>query len=215
MLLATKPCMYQPSAFREERLETLHALIRAHPLAMLITGGPGGLIANLVPFTLADTGDKGTLRAHLAKANDQVDALNSAAEALVVFQGPEAYITPSWYASKKEHGRVVPTWNYAVVQVRGTPRVIDDADWLKTQVTALTSGQEDQRSEPWKVTDAPESFINGQIRAIIGVEIPILTIEGKWKVSQNRSAADRRGVYEGLRAEGINEDMAKLVAEKK
>jgi transcriptional regulator len=182
---------------------------------MLITGGPGGLIANLVPFTLADTGDKGTLRAHLAKANDQVDALNSAAEALVVFQGPEAYITPSWYASKKEHGRVVPTWNYAVVQVRGTPRVIDDADWLKTQVTALTSGQEDQRSEPWKVTDAPESFINGQIRAIIGVEIPILTIEGKWKVSQNRSAADRRGVYEGLRAEGINEDMAKLVAEKK
>jgi len=207
--------MYQPSAFREERLETLHALIRAHPLATLITGGPGGLIANLVPFTLADTGEKGTLCAHIAKANDQVDALKSGTETLVVFQGPEAYITPSWYATKKEHGRVVPTWNYAVVQVRGTPRVISDTDWLKTQIGALTSAQEDQRSEPWKVTDAPQPFIEGQIRAIIGVEIPILTIEGKWKASQNRSAADRHGVYEGLRAEGRSEDMAKLVAEKK
>jgi transcriptional regulator len=207
--------MYLPSAFREERLETLHALIRAHPLATLITGGSAGLIANLVPFILADLGDKGTLRAHIAKANDQVDALKSGADTLVVFHGPEAYITPSWYASKKEHGRVVPTWNYAVVQVRGTPRVIDDLDWLKTQIGALTSSQENRRSEPWKVTDAPESFIDSQIRSIIGIEIPILTIEGKWKVSQNRSAADRQGVYEGLQAEGINEDMAKLVAERK
>jgi transcriptional regulator len=207
--------MYQPSAFREEQLETLHALIRAHPLATLITGGPRGLIANFVPFILADTGDKGTLRAHMAKANDQVNALSSGADTLVVFHGSNAYITPSWYASKKEHGRVVPTWNYAVVQVRGTPRVIEDSDWLKTQIGALTSAQENERSEPWKVTDAPESFIEGQIRAIIGIEIPILAIEGKWKVSQNRSAADRQGVYEGLQAEGINEEMAKLVAERK
>ena len=207
--------MYQPPAFREERLETLHALIRAHPLATLVTAGPGGLIANLVPFILADTGDKGTLRAHVARANDQVDALKSGAETLVLFHGPEAYITPSWYASKKEHGRVVPTWNYVVVQVRGTPRVIDDTAWLRAQIGALTSSQENQRAEPWKVADAPESFIDGQIRAIIGIEIPILTIEGKWKVSQNRSTADRQGVYEGLLAEGINEAMAKLVAEKK
>jgi transcriptional regulator len=215
MLPAKKPLMYQPSAFREERLEILHGLIRAQPLATLITYGSGGLIANLVPFTLADTGDKGTLRAHVAKANDQLEALKSGADTLVVFHGPEAYITPSWYASKKEHGRVVPTWNYAVVQVRGTPRVIDDSDWLKTQIAALTSGQEGQRSEPWKVADAPESFIDGQIKAIIGIEIPIQTIEGKWKVSQNRSAADREGVYEGLHSEGINEDMARLVAERK
>jgi len=205
--------MYQPSAFREERLETLHALIRAHPLATLITGGPGGLIANFVPFTLVDTGEKGTLRAHIAKANDQVDALKSGAETLVVFHGPESYITPSWYASKKEHGRVVPTWNYAVVQVRGTPRVIDDPDWLKAQIGALTSAQENRRSEPWKVTDAPESYIGSQIRAIIGIEIPILAIEGKWKVSQNRPPADRQGVLDGLQAEGINQDMARLVAE--
>jgi transcriptional regulator len=207
--------VYQPPAFREERLETLHALIRSHPLATLITAGSGGLIANLVPFTLADTTGKGTLRAHIAKANDQVDALKAGAETLVVFHGPEAYITPYWYPSKKDHGRVVPTWNYVVVQVRGTPRVIDDAAWLRAQIGDLTSAQESRRSEPWKVTDAPQPFIEGQIKAIIGIEIPILNIEGKWKVSQNRSAADRQGVCEGLRDEGLNEDMARLVAEKK
>ncbi|HSU30066.1 MAG TPA: FMN-binding negative transcriptional regulator [Bryobacteraceae bacterium] len=205
--------MYLPTAFREDRLQTLHALIRAHPLATLITAGSGGLLANLVPFTLVDSGDKGTLRAHIAKANDQVDALCLGTETLVVFQGPEAYITPSWYVSKKEHGRVVPTWNYAVVQVRGTPRVIDDPEWLRAQIDDLTTGQESQRSIPWKVTDAPEHFISSQIRAIIGVEIPILNIEGKWKVSQNRSAADRQGVEEGLQREGVCEEMAKLVAQ--
>src|SRR6185437_3048876 len=130
--------MYQPIAFREERLEVLHALIRAHPLATLITAGKNGLIANLVPFILADTGGKGTLHAHIAKANDQVNALKSGDETLVLFHGPEAYITPSWYASKKEHGRVVPTWNYVVVQVRGMPRVIDDAAWIRAQIGALT-----------------------------------------------------------------------------
>ncbi len=207
--------MYQPSAFREERLETLHALIRAHPLATLITAGTGGLIANLVPFILVDAGGKGTLHAHIAKANDQVDALQAGAETLVVFHGPEAYITPSWYPSKQEHGRVVPTWNYVVVQVRGTPRVIDDPAWLRAQITALTASQENRRAQPWKVTDAPQSFIEDQIRAIIGFEIPILSIEGKWKVSQNRSAADRQGVYEGLQREGLSQEMARLVAEKK
>jgi len=207
--------VYQPIAFREERLEVLHGLIRAHPLATLITAGSGGLMANLVPFTLVDTNDKGTLRCHIAKANPQINALRAGAETLVVFHGPQAYITPSWYASKKEHGRVVPTWNYAVVQVRGTPLVIDDPQWLRLQIDALTSAQEDQRAEPWRVTDAPEAFIDGQLKAIIGVEIPILSIEGKWKVSQNRSAADRQGVYEGLQIEGINEEMARLVAESK
>jgi transcriptional regulator len=189
-------------------------LIRAHPLATLITAGAGGLIANLVPFILVDKGDKGTLRAHIAKANDQVGALQAGAETLVVFQGPEAYITPAWYPSKEEHGRVVPTWNYVLVQVRGTPHVIDDPGWLRTQIGALTLAQEDRRAHPWKVSDAPEGFIDGQIRAIIGIEIPIVTIEGKWKVSQNRSAADRQGVVHGLQDEGGNEDMARLVADR-
>ncbi len=205
--------MYQPTAFREDRLETLHALIRSHPLATLITAGPRGLIANLVPFTLATEGEKGTLRAHIAKANDQVAPLRAGTETLVVFHGPEAYITPSWYKSKQEHGRVVPTWNYVVVQVRGTPRVIDDLSWLRAQIGDLTASQESQRKDPWKVTDAPEAFISGQIAAIIGVEIPITTIEGKWKVSQNRPAADRQGVQEGLLNERLNSEMAKLVAE--
>jgi transcriptional regulator len=206
--------MYQPPAFREERLEVLHALIRAHPLATLITSGTGGLIANLVPFILAETGALGTLRAHIAKANDQVEALRAGAETLVLFQGPQAYITPSWYPSRREHGRVVPTWNYVLVQVRGVPQIIDDPVWLRTQITALTLSQENTRPVPWRITDAPESFIESQMKAIIGVEIPVLRIEGKWKVSQNRSAADRQGVCEGLRDEEISEEMARLVAEK-
>ncbi|HWB84371.1 MAG TPA: FMN-binding negative transcriptional regulator [Bryobacteraceae bacterium] len=205
--------MYLPDVFREDRIETLHSFIRAYPLATLITAGPGGLLANLVPFILVDSGEKGTLRAHVAKANDQVDALRSGSETLVVFQGPDAYITPSWYASKREHGRVVPTWNYAVVQARGTPRVIDDPKWLRAQIQNLTAAQEQKRPAPWRVNDAPEAFIAGQLQAIIGVEIPILTIQGKWKVSQNRSAADRQGVEEGLRKEGISEEMASLVAQ--
>jgi len=205
--------MYQPQAFREERIETLHSFIRAHPLATLITAGAGGLLANLVPFTLVEGGPKGTLRAHVARANDQVDALRSGSGTLVVFQGADAYITPSWYISKREHGRVVPTWNYVVVQARGTPRVIDDPDWLRAQIRNLTAAQEQKRPTPWNVNDAPEPFISGQIQAIIGVEIPISTIEGKWKVSQNRSAADRQGVEEGLRQEGISEEMARLVAQ--
>lgn len=206
--------MYQPPAFREERLEVLHALIRAHPLATLLTSGTAGLIANLVPFILAETGDLGTLRAHIAKANDQVEALRAGAETLVLFHGPQAYITPSWYPSTREHGRVVPTWNYVLVQVRGVPQIIDDPVWLRTQITALTSSQENTRPVPWKITDAPEPFIESQMKAIIGVEIPILRIEGKWKVSQNRSAADRQGVCDGLRDEEISEEMARLIAEK-
>lgn len=194
--------MYQPPAFREYRLDVLHALIRAHPLGVLITAAPGGLQANLIPFTLIETGENGVLRAHMAKANPQAEALQARAETLVVFQGPQSYITPSWYASKKEHGRVVPTWNYVVVQVRGIPSVIDDPAWLRAQVEALTHSQESARPNPWKVDDAPEPFIATQLQALLGIEIPILAIEGKWKMSQNRPPADRLGVRDGLRAEG-------------
>lgn len=206
--------MYQPAAFRENDIATLHALIRAHPLATLVTAGAGGLIANLVPFLLAETGGYGTLRAHVARANDQTEALKTGAETLVIFHGPEEYVTPTWYESKKEHGRVVPTWNYAVVQVRGTPRLIEDPAWLREQVKALTAAQENRRSEPWKVEDAPEAYTEALLGAIVGVEIPIRCIEGKWKVSQNRPAADREGVCRGLRQEGKNPEMARLVGER-
>ena len=208
--------MYRPPAFREDRLDVLHAFIRANPLGMLVSAGPGGLMANPIPFLVdAAAGERGLLRAHLARANDQLDALRSGAEVMVLFQGPDAYVTPSWYASKREHGKVVPTWNYATVHVWGTPRVIDDAVWLREQVGNLTDAQEGSRSEPWKVADAPADFIAAQIRGIVGLEIPIARIEGKWKVSQNRPAADQKGVIDGLRQEEPQKgDMADLVEER-
>ena len=208
--------MYQPSAFREERLETLHALIRAHPLAMLITGGTAGLIANLVPFTLADAGDKGTLRAHIAKANDQVNALESGAETLVVFQGPEAYITPSWYSSKHADGKVVPTWNYAVVHAYGQPKAIDEKSWLLQHVTQLTAVHEAEQTLRWEVSDAPHEFIQQMLGAIVGIEIPISKLQGKWKVSQNRQLPDQLGVAAGLESQATDRSlaMAKLVTQR-
>lgn len=204
--------MYRPAMFREDRLPVLHALIRSHPLATLVTAGEGGLLANPVPFivTGGDANDgPGVLRAHIARASDQVAALRAGAEALVIFQGPEAYVSPAWYPSKAETGKVVPTWNYVVVQARGMPRVVEDPAWLLAQIHALTDAQERARcsvgeaapATPWKVSDAPEAFIAAQLQAIVGIEIPIAAIEGKWKVSQNRPEADRHGVVDGLRTE--------------
>lgn len=194
--------MYQPPHFREERLEIQHALIRAHPLGLLISSGEDGLLANPVPFLLdAAAAPKGVLRAHLARANRQWQALAAGQPALVVFQGVDTYITPSWYETKKETGKVVPTWNYAIVQVRGPVRVVEDREWLRRQITALTAEHESSRSEPWAVTDAPDDFVEAQLKGIIGIEMTIETIEGKWKVSQNRPLADRIGVTAGLAAE--------------
>ena len=193
--------MYRPPAFREDRPELLHAAIRAHPLATLVTHGPAGLTANLVPFTLVPgEGGPDLLRAHLARANPQLGDLRAGGEALVIFQGPQAYVTPSWYPSKREHGKVVPTWNYILVQAHGRPRVIDDADWLRAQIDALTAQQEGDRSEPWAVTDAPPDYVAAQLKGIAGVEIAVERIEGKWKASQNQPAANREGVVAGLRA---------------
>lgn len=207
--------MYQPPHFREERLEIQHALIRAHPLGLLISSGEDGLLANPVPFLLdAAAAPKGVLRAHLARANRQWQALAAGQPALVVFQGVDTYITPSWYETKKETGKVVPTWNYAIVQVRGPVRVVEDREWLRRQITALTAEHESSRSEPWAVTDAPEDFVEAQLKGIIGIEMTIETIEGKWKVSQNRPAADRAGVAAALEAErdtSTVREMARLV----
>lgn len=206
--------MYQPPHFREDSLEVQHALIKAHPLGLLVTLGSTGLVANPIPFILdALASPLGTLKAHLARANSQWQDFDPAQEALVVFQGPETYITPSWYAAKREHGRVVPTWNYAIVQAYGRMRVIDDPDWLLQQITALTGTQESSRPEPWAVSDAPPPFVTAQLKGIIGIEIEITRIEGKWKVSQNRSEADRQGVAEGLRfaQDDASQRMADLV----
>jgi transcriptional regulator len=209
--------MYQPPHHREDRLEVQHALIRAHPLGTLVTLGSGGLVANALPFVLdADSGLLGTLKVHLARANGQWRDFDPGVEALVIFQGVERYITPSWYATKRETGKVVPTWNFVVVQARGPMRIIEDRAWLAAQIAALTAEHEAGRTEPWSVTDAPAPFVEAQLKGIVGIEIPISHIEGKWKVSQNRPEADRRGVVEGLRLEDdpASAAMAELVAER-
>jgi transcriptional regulator len=205
--------VYQPPHFREESRTAQHALIRAYPLGLLVTGGAGGLAANPIPFLLDESGEHGTLRAHLARANPQGHALATADECLIVFQGPQGYVTPSWYASKREHGRVVPTWNYATVHAWGRPRVIEDAAWLRQQIADLTALREAPRPAPWAVSDAPEPFVAAQLRALVGIEIPIARIEGKWKMSQNRPEADRTGVAAGFREEGETM-LAELVAER-
>lgn len=204
--------MYQPQHFREDDPAVQQALIRAHPLGLLVTMGAAGLEANLIPFVLDAAA--GLLQGHLARPNSQWQGLDPAIEALVVFQGPEAYITPSWYATKAETGKVVPTWNYAVVQVHGRIRAIEDRDWLRAQIEALTRGQEDKREHGWQVGDAPAAYVEAQIRGIVGVEIAITRIEGKWKVSQNRPENDRAGVVDGLHALGGDAEraMADLVA---
>ena len=204
--------MYQPPHFREDRIEVQHELVRAHPLAVLVTAGPGGLMANHIPFVIyAEDSELGTLRAHLARGNSQLRELAAVEECLVVFQGPQSYVTPSWYATKRETGKVVPTWNYITVHAWGCPRVIEDSAWLRRQLDDLTGSQENRRAPPWAVGDAPEPFIASQMKGIIGVEIPVARIEGKWKVSQNRPEADRAGLISGLAAEG-EDSMASLVA---
>src|SRR3954468_10074309 len=177
--------MYEPPHFRETRPDVLHGLIRAHPLGLLICNGADGPVANAIPFLLdPDVPPNGRLRAHLARANPQWRLLadNPASPVLVVFQGADAYVTPSWYETKRETGKVVPTWNYAIVQVRGAVKVIEDAEWIAQQITELTLSQEGPRETPWAVTDAPPTFIQSQIKGIIGLELEIAEISGKWKV---------------------------------
>lgn len=207
--------MYEPPLHRVEDLAKLHALIRDRVFGLLISHGADGLVANSVPFVLAAAGSRlGVLKVHLARANPQWRDLQERPEALIVFQGHDHYITPSWYATKQETGKVVPTWNYTMVQAKGRAKVMDDA-WLAQQIVELTQTLEQRRDEPWAVGDAPADFIAMQRRAIVGIEIEILDIKGKWKTSQNRNAADRAGVISGLEALG-DEDasaMARIVRE--
>lgn len=198
--------MYTPAHFAEERPEILHALIAAHPLGTLVTLTSAGLDANLIPFEFdpapTPTSPHGTLRAHVARANPVWRDASATVEALVVFQGPQAYITPSWYVeTKPATGKVVPTWNYCVAHAHGPLRAIDDRDWLRAQVERLVHRHESTRSAPWHVSDAPSDYAEKQLAAIVGLEIPLTRLSGKWKVSQNRPAADQIGVITGLRTE--------------
>ncbi len=191
--------MYCPAHFAESRSEVLHALMREHPLATLVTMGEDGIHADHVPLIL-ETADDGSpvLHGHVARANPMWKTLRSDVEALAIFHGPDAYITPSWYPTKREHGKAVPTWNYAIVHVRGPLRVIHDADWLRRQVDALTRQQERDFAEPWAVSDAPADYVEQMLAAIVGIEMTVGSLEGKWKASQNQPEGNRAGVIAGL-----------------
>lgn len=199
--------MYLPAHFEETRPAVLHELVRTHPLGLLVTQSSAGeLAANSIPFVLdADpAGGPGLLRGHVARANPLWREARGDTDSLVVFQGPQAYVSPSLYASKAEHGKVVPTWNYVMVQARGRLRAVDDAPWLHAFVTRLTDRHEAPRAQPWAVTDAPVDYVAAMLRAIVGIEIELTALTGKWKVGQNRSAADRAGVVRGMAEAGVH-----------
>jgi transcriptional regulator len=209
--------MYLPADFEETRSELLHELISAHPLGLLVTQDLAGeMAANSIPFLLeADPeGGPGILRAHVARTNPLWQESRIDVDSLIVFQGPQTYISPSMYPSKAATGKVVPTWNYIMVQGRGKLSVVDDADWVRAFVTRLSERHEAARPVPWAVSDAPESFIEATLRAIVGIEIKLGSLRGKWKVSQNRTQFDRDGVVVGLRSQGgaDAEAIAKAVA---
>ena len=193
--------MYLPEHFRESRIDVLHAFVEQHPLATLVSNTAQGLTANHLPllWQVADDGSR-RLRGHVARGNPLWRQVERAAPVLAIFTGAQHYISPSWYPSKREDGRVVPTWNYATVHVHGTIQFIDDAAWLRAFVETLTDTHEPHTGERWRVSDAPATYLEGMLRAIVGLEIHVSQIEGKFKASQNRSEADRAGVASALTA---------------
>ncbi|MGI5122357.1 FMN-binding negative transcriptional regulator [Marinactinospora thermotolerans] len=196
--------MYIPRHFAAPDQAAVHDLLTRAGTLDLVTAGPDGLAATTLPFVFDPRrGDHGALVAHVARNNDQWRA--EGAEALAIVRGPEAYVSPSWYATKREHGRVVPTWNYVTVHVHGRLHAHHDPAWIQDAVRRLTDKHEADRPEPWRVDDAPDTFLAGQVRAIVGVEVVVSRIEAKWKLSQNRPSRDVAGVIEGLRAEGARE----------
>lgn len=206
--------MYQPDVFRVDDRTQMHALMRARPLAALVSAGAAGLYATHLPTVLKDDGPYGAIECHLARGNPHWKDLAEASDALVIFQGPAGYITPNWYPSKAQHGKVVPTWNYAAVHAYGRPRVMTEKDWLLRHVTELTAQQETTEATPWALSDAPASYIETMLRGIVGFRLAITRLEGKWKMSQNRDMQDRAGVVQGLRARADGDDLevADLVA---
>jgi transcriptional regulator len=205
--------LYVPPHFREDRVPVLHAAIRGIRLATLVTAGPDGPVASHVPMILdPEPAPFGTLRGHLARANPQGRGAVPDLSALAVFLGPEAYVTPAWYPTKAQTHKVVPTWNYVAVHAAGTLRWFDDPDRLLALVTELTETQEVGRSAPWAVSDAPADYIKSMLKGIIGFDLAIARLDGKWKLSQNRTADDRAGVAAGLADEGESEVAALVTA---
>ena len=195
--------MYLPNAFAESRPEELHRLIRAYPLGMLVTNTASGLEANHLPFLLdAARGASGTLLAHVARANPVWKDVVDGAEVLVVFRGPQGYISPSWYLSKHEHHRHVPTWNYEVVHAHGRIRVLDDKTFVRGVVARLTREHEAGEPCPWKMSDAPADYVSGELDAIVGIEVELDRLEGKRKLSQNREPRDLESTIQALEARG-------------
>jgi transcriptional regulator len=193
--------MYTPASFRESRIDVLHDLMRAYPFATVVANGASGFVANHLPFEVA--GDA-LLHGHVARGNEL--AVMDGAEVLLIFQGPDGYISPNWYPSKHETGREVPTWNYAVVHVHGRLQVIDDAVWTRALLDALTDRHEASQPSPWHVADAPADHIEKSLKAIVGIAVTIERIEGKFKLSQNHPARNRAGVVEGLRERDADGD---------
>ena len=200
--------MYRPEHFRVDDVNEMHALMRARSFASLVSAGAGGLYASHLPTVLKEEGRYGIIECHLARANPHWKDLAEGGEALMIFLGPETYITPNWYPSKAQHGKVVPTWNFAAVHAYGRPEVMQDRDWLLRHVTELTAQQERGQAQPWLPSDAPAAFIETMLRGIVGFRFAIARLEGKWKMSQNREMPDRAGVVTGLRERGEGEDLA-------
>ena len=193
---------YLPPHFEENDPATLHALVRAYPLATWIVQHEGQLLVNHIPMLVdPDRGENGTLVGHVARANPVWQALAAGAQSVAVFTGPQAYVSPNWYPSKHAHGKAVPTWNYATVHAHGVPRAFEDPARVLDVVTRLTQTHEAGQALPWQVSDAPTDFISNLLRVIVGVEMPVQRWVGKWKVSQNRPVADQQGVAAGLRGQ--------------
>jgi transcriptional regulator len=208
--------MFMPDHFRVEDAAEMHALMRAHPFAALVSTTPSGLYGTHLPTVLKDEGPFGTIECHLARANPHWKDLAKGEEAMMIFQGADGYITPNWYATKAQTGKAVPTWNYAIVHAYGRPAIMNDKAWLKRHVTELSDQQERTEAHPWKVSDAPESYIDVMLRGIVGFRFEIARLEGKCKMSQNREPQDRLGVIDGLKARATADDLetAETVAAK-
>ena len=208
--------MYITKHFEVTNINAIHELILEYPLATLVTTSANGLNANHIPMHITATPEPyGTLRGHVARANPLLEDINVENQSLAIFHGPNAYITPSWYETKKEHGKVVPTWNYVVVHAYGNLQIVDKPEWLRTQIEALTDQNESQFSEPWAITDAPVEFTEKLFESIVGIEMKITKLVGKWKVSQNQPPQNRESVIEGLNKDkqlGASK-MAELVKE--